>query len=645
MSLKSSTISLITRVYLIVLVLFTIFRFILFFTGIDRLDFSSEASSNIVQAFIMGIRFDIVISGYILFFPALFLFIFEISKLKTKILKTVLFYWMFILFSISFIISASDIPYFNQFFSRFSMGAFEWADSPGFVAKMILEEPKYFIYIILWLVTEFVFYKALRKVFAQEYKSTINNRIILSLISLIFLGLIFLGVRGRIEKKSPIRVGTAYFCSNPFLNQLGLNPTFTFIQSYIDSRSEKNKPIDLMDPKLAIKNVQTYLGIKHPLGNSIISREIQPDSISPKKLNVVIVIMESMSAAKMGYFGNMENLTPFLDSLCEVSYCFDNIYTAGEHTFNGIFSTLFSFPALYRQHPLKKMNHYPGIATTLKGLGYSTTYFTTHDSQFDNVEGFLRENDFDNIISQKDYPSEEIKTTLGVPDDYLFRYSIPVLNNLEKSGKPFFAAFMTASDHGPYYVPDYYHPHSKEVRKQTVEYADWSIRQFIKRASKTDWFDHTIFVFVADHGAAMNVHYDIALNYHHSPLIIFSPKNIKAKKFENIGGQIDIYPTVMGILNQPYVNSTLGIDLIKEQRPYIVINGDDKVAALDNEFLMILKKDNSRSLYKYKAKDPKNYAKDYPEKVDEMDKYLRSNLQVFQSIVLKPSLANPKTVK
>ena len=636
--IKLGAMELIARIYILVLSLFFVLRTILFYTGIDRLDLSKEPLSNVFHAFIMGIRFDIVISGYILFFPALFLLIFEIFNLNKRIIKKIVFYWTLILFSISFMIGASDIPYFNQFFSRFSMGAFEWADSPGFVLKMIIEEPKYFVYILLWVVLVFVFYKLLRKIFRRDCVNPIQNIALKSVVSLVFLGLIFLGVRGRIEKKSPIRIGTAYFCSNPFLNQLGLNPTFTLMRSYLDSRQEKNKPIDLMDTKMAIKNVQKYLHIDRPIKDSPTARQITPDSIAQNKMNVVVIIMESMSAAKMGRYGNKENLTPFLDSLCEQSYCFDNIYTAGEHTFNGIFSTLFSYAALYRQHPLKTMNHYQGMATTLKKLGYSTTYFTTHDSQFDNVEGFLRTNDFDNIISQADYPTEEVKTTLGVPDDYLFRYSIPVINNLHKEQKPFFVAFMTASDHGPYYVPEYYHPHSKEVRKQTVEYADWSLRKFIVLASKTDWFDNTIFVFVADHGAAMYVHYDISLNYHHSPLIIYAPKKLEPKLFPNIGGQIDIFPMVMGILQQPYINTTLGIDLIHDKRPYIVINGDDKVAALDNEFLMILKKDNSKSLYKYKQLDPKNYAQDYPEKLKTMDTYLRSNLQIFQHIELHPEV-------
>ena len=129
---------------------------------------------------------------------------------------------------------------------------------------------------------------------------------------------------------------------------------------------------------------------------------------------------------------------------------------------------------------MKHIRKYDGIAGTLLNNGYTSTYFTTHDSQFDNVEGFLRANDFQNIISQSNYPYSEIKTTLGVPDDYMFSFSIPIINKLANNKQPFFVTFMTASDHGPYYIPDYFKPKTKNIKTQIVEYADWSLKEFIK---------------------------------------------------------------------------------------------------------------------------------------------------------------------
>jgi len=633
-SLFKVTLAVIFRIYLLSLSLFFIFRLILFFTEVDRLSFTAITVKNILLAFIMGLRFDIVIIGYVIFLPSLALLVQAVINKKSKYLIKSVFYFLLIFFSVGFLIAASDIPYFNHFFKRFDIGAFEWIDSPLFVFKMIIEEPRYIFIVVPFVIIIYLFYRFLKIIFSTfehvdctKEKRNIFFKVVVSLFVLTFM---FVGIRGRVQKKSPIRVGTAYFCQDPFLNQLGLNPVFTLLRSYLDSLDKRNRSIDLMDNQIAVENVRKYLRIEDESGFSPIVRKWIPDTLNHNKHNIVIIIMESMSAAKMHRFGNSENLTPFLDSLTYQSYFFNNIYTAGEHTFNGIFSTLFSYPALYRQHTMKKINSYMGISYTLKNLGYSTTYFTTHDGQFDNVEGFLHANHFDNVISQSDYPAKEVKTTLGVPDDYMFRFSIPKIDELHKQGKPFFITFMTVSDHGPIYIPGYFKPHSTGKKEQVVEYADWSLRKFISLASKTEWFDNTIFVFIADHGAPIDVNYPISLNYHHSPLLFYAPHILtQPKMFDCIGGQIDVYPTLMGLLKQPYINNTLGVDLINDSRPYIVINGDDKVAALDNEFLFVLKGDD-KMLYKYKELDKTNYTSQYPDKSKEMELYLKSNLQTYQ---------------
>ncbi len=630
MNFRLGKISLIIKIYILVLSIFFIFRAILFIQESHRLSFTSEIISNILYAFFMGVRFDLVVIGYVMLLPTLILLVMEVFNFNNKNILKFLYYWILSLFIIEFTISTADIPYFAQFFARFSIGAFEWIDSPIFVIKMIIEEPKYYWSIIPFIVLIFVFFKLLKKIFQQEYRPLQINIISKIILSILILLLSLLSIRGRIAQKSPIRIGTAYFCTDPFLNQLGLNPTFTFINSLIYYTSSKNKDIKLIDTKQAIKNVRNYLNVNK--NDSLIARTIIPDTISPNKPNIVLIIMESMSYAKLKRGGNTLNLTPFLDSISYQSYFFENIYTAGEHTYNGVFGTLFSMPAIFRQHPMKIIKEYDGIAETLKQLGYSTTYFTTHDGQFDNIEGFLRANYFDNVISEKNYPSNEIKTTLGVPDDYMFRYSIPYINKLNASGKPFFVSFMTASDHGPYYIPDYFKPHSENIQQQIIEYADWSLKRFISLAKNTNWFNNTIFVFIADHGAAIDVKYPISLNYHHSPLIFYAPKLLQPKLFSNIGGQIDVYPTIMGIIKQKYTNNTLGIDLINESRPYIMINADDKIAALDNEFLFILTIKGKKSLYKYKTGVNKNIINKYPQKAKEMEKYLRSNIELAQYI-------------
>lgn len=628
-------ITLIINIYILVIVVFFIFRLILFFTEIDRVSFPTDSIANILQAFLMGVRFDIVVSGYILLLPALVLSVMSIINKLPLVLNKALFYWVYILFTLSFAICAADIPYFNQFFSRFSIGAFEWMDNPEFVFKMILQEPVYYAILIPFIILDVLFYKILSRLFFRiPFSGQKTNVWLKIMVSLVFMALIFLGIRGRVENKSPIRIGTAYFCHNPFLNQLGLNPIFTLIRSLLDNQDETNKKIHLMDGDQAVKMVKSSLKITRQIFNSPIARSVMPDTVNQSPPNVILVIMEGMSAAKMSRHGNPNHLTPFLDSLSEKAYYFENIYTAGKHTFNGIFSSLFSFPALYRQHPLKDISKYNGLSSSLHQNGYSTIYFTTHDGQFDNVQGFLLANDFDKVISQSDYPSKEVKTTLGVPDDYLFEYAIPIIDKLESDGKPFFAAFMTASDHGPYYIPDYFKPKNTETKHQIVEYADWSLKKLVDLSSKKEWFDNTIFIFVADHGAPLTAAYDISLDYFHSPLIIYAPQIIQPTTFECIGGQIDIFPTLMGILELPFINNTLGIDLLTSERPFIFINDDDKIGVLDQEYLLIMNDNKETALYHYRDSDTKNYIEVFPAKAIEMESYAKSNLQVFQDMLL-----------
>ena len=250
------------KLYLSVLLLFMLFRIVLFFTETSRITHADKLM-DICYAFLMGLRFDIVISSYILALPFLILTIFSFFK-RIKILNTIISVYLITFFSLAFLVCAIDIPYFNQFFARFSITAFEWFDNPSFVAKMIIQEPRYWLTAIPLIGIIFVFFKLQKRILNSESddrKIHLTLRIALPLLG---LGFIFLGIRGRYEEKSPIKIGTAYFCNNSFLNQLGLNPNFTLIRSYLDSKKAENKSINLMDEKEAIKQVQHYLKITHP---------------------------------------------------------------------------------------------------------------------------------------------------------------------------------------------------------------------------------------------------------------------------------------------------------------------------------------------------------------------------------------------
>lgn len=603
----------------------------------------------ILQSFLYGLRFDICISSYILVIPFLTLSLDYFLNITWHKLLTISVIWIFTFYSIAFLICIADIPYFHHFFTRITTSIFVWNTTPLFGIKMILQEPMYWTYFIFFILVSTLFYFQLRKL-TTRFKHTPPNqnhkRILTALSVFIVTGsLLFLGIRGRISAKTPIETGLAYFSNNAFANELGLNPVFTFMRSVMEDIKPENKRLTLMNDIDALKLVRNYLRLGTSNSN-LISRTVSSIG-SVKRMNVIVVIMEGMSRFNMGKYRGPNDITPNLDSLKHHSLWFENIYTQGIHTFNGIFSTLYSYPALLKQHPMNRIpsKEYYALPAILKENQYDNLFFITHDGQFDNTQGFLMANGFDKIYSEEDYPSEKILSTLGVPDDYIFEYSISTMNKINQEGKKFFCGFMTGSNHRPLIFPEWVtlKYKSKEEELKMVEYADWSIGKFIKLASAQSWYKNTIFVFVADHGMSYGHTYDMPLSFHHTPLIIHIPgDSTKVKSLTCMGGQIDIGPTILGLLNVSYINKTLGIDLLHDKRPYIYFTADDKIGCIDQQYYFIHRNTTGiETLYRYDSLRTDNYIEKYKSKADSMRNYAYSMLQATQYITEHEGFAKP----
>ena len=213
----------------------------------------------------------------------------------------------------------------------------------------------------------------------------------------------------------------------------------------------------------------------------------------------------------------------------------------------------------------------------------------------------------------------------------LFDHSINLIDEIATThggDKPFFINILTVSNHAPFILPDIYtspHPEYTDENK-LIEYADFSIGYFLKKASAKPWFDNTIFVFLGDHGRHCTTPYPISLDFVHIPLIIYSPSLIEPETNSQIASQIDVFPTVMGLLGIDYNNSTFGIDLLKQQRKYAYFMNGNKYGVVDDEWYYSSDlKGNSLGLYHYQDNDATNYEEQEKEKAIEMKFYGESN--------------------
>lgn len=627
--------------HVIALAAFFVFRLCVYMTA--PYEFPDDMTLPVkAVAFVKGLWFDNVIACYVTVIPLLIMVVANMFKTIGKSVFMTCASVASVLYTVCFIIAGANIPYFGYFFNNINSSIFNWFGYGGTTGGMIFQESSYYFPILLtvamivgyWLVSAKLsrkFYK-LTSIFTPPCRNLLYYSGV-PVIGAACIGLCLFGIRGRVGY-NPIKVSQAYYCRDPFLNQLGVNPVFNLLTSWLDDMRKENRPIALLADDEAIANVRRLLGRETDNDVSPIAMQVLPDdSVANRRKNVVIILMESMSANLMKSFGQEKELTPFLDSLSERSRFYRNCYSSGLHTNHGIYATLYSFPTILKRNAMKgtRIPVYSGLPTVLAENGYHNMFFMTHESQYDNMNAFLRTNGFHKIHSQENYPKEKVVNSFGVSDDFLFSYALERINAQAASGQPFMSVLLTISNHPPYIVPEYFNPQNREPHDAIVEYADNSIRRFMDEARQQPWWENTLFVLLGDHGKLVgNPECEMPQCHNHIPLMIYG-NGIAPETIDSYCGQIDVAPTLLGMLGIGYVRNNFGVDVEKESRPCIFYTNDKHIAARDSSRLYIY--DPSESLrYYYRLSDAGMKAAQCDSVFAEMEKYCFSMLQAAQSL-------------
>ena len=643
----------ILSVHIIALLFMSLQRVILLLTNLQHIETVETKFSWIMSAMLRGVWFDNVIACYISIAPLVILFILALcNKINRPVLAGFNIFYI-IIYSLVFAIGFADIPYFDYFFKHLNTSIFNWKEEGMTNAGMILQEVSYYVYFLFFILSIVLFSFFIIRISKRLLLRTRFNMLgidylVYTPIFLILITLCIFGIRGRFGY-NPIKTSQAYFCDNSFLNQLGINPTFFFMRDVIES-SKKHYSVDsLVSEEDAIANTRKYLGLDTiPQGFSPVSRDVIVQG-EANNMNIVVVLMESMSTDLLNVKQNGKEITPYLNQLIGKSYYFENFYSAGTHTNHGILATLYGLPSLLDRNMMKNVDIplCEGIPLILQKQGYRTMFFMTHEAQYDNINAFLLENGVEEIYSQEKYPRSKRVNSFGVADDYLFEYAANKFREKEKETTPFFATLLTISNHPPYIVPEKFKSVSEEPQYQIVAFADDAIRQFMSEVEKQAWYNNTIFVFLGDHGKIVGTQtYEMPLSYNRVPLIIYSPAFTDApKRFSQFGGQVDVFPTLMGLLNQSYENNTFGIDLFKEQRPYMFFSSDDAIGCIDSTYFFTHNfKSEMEGLFDYRNNSTENLLPQLAAKADSMRTFSASMLQTA-NYMFKNGLTRNSSIK
>jgi lipoteichoic acid synthase len=337
----------------------------------------------------------------------------------------------------------------------------------------------------------------------------------------------------------------------------------------------------------------------------ILGKEEAPSDYfgAAKGMNIVLISMESTQNFVINQKVNGEEITPFLNELIKDSFYFNEIYdqTAQGKTSDSEFMIdtglypLSSGSAFVR----KPKNIYKSLPHILSEEDhYYSAVFHGNDASFWNRETMYLSLGYDRYFSKADYEvTDENSVNYGIKDIPFFQQSIPYLEKLQK---PFYARFITLTNHFPFLLENQDQFISEADTSEmvvnryvtTVRYQDEAIKTFFQEMKESGLYENTMFVLYGDH-------YGISKEYEQGalellkledsavsrmklksvPLIIHVP-GLGGATVSNMGGEIDIRATILHLLGIHHAeNNNFGHNLFKRDPNHPVIFRDGSFIA------------------------------------------------------------------
>jgi membrane-anchored protein YejM (alkaline phosphatase superfamily) len=210
------------------------------------------------------------------------------------------------------------------------------------------------------------------------------------------------------------------------------------------------------------------------------------------------------------------------------------------------------------------------------------------------------------VFGVEDYDADMKLGTLGVPDHVMFDRAYEELR--AETGRPFCAILLTASNHGPWVVPEV--PFrcipdtvARAQQLNAFAYSDWALGRFVRRLEADSNLRKTLVVVTADNGLPYGYQTDLELTQFTVPLLFYhlDPHRRIAGCVDQLGSQLDVTATVMGQLRLDYDDYTFGRDLLDTNRAseaFALLSEWHKIGLIQDEFYVISQLEDTAALYR-----------------------------------------------
>jgi len=587
--------------WLMLVVFSTVTRTILLVTSLSQLELNPLL---LFKIYAIGFFFDCVTFSYFAI-P----FVLVATLLPDKLFNSSFFKYSTyaVAFAVTYLLLfnvVAEYTFFDEFATRFNFIAVDYLIYTNEVISNIRESyPVNTILAVLLLVAVGIFIpvkKYLSRSFS--YESRFMGRLKIGAFLLVLPALSFVAVDLSLTRIS----------SNNYADELAGNGIYCLFSAFRNNELDFNKFYVSKETNQILARLKNLLQERNsrftPPDGLSISRVIQPNA-AEKRLNIILVIEESLSAEFLTAFGNKNGLTPNLDKLSAESLFFTHLYATGTRTVRGLEALTLSMPPLPGTSIVKrpKNENFISFGSVMKAKGYDNKFIYAGHGYFDNVNYFYANNGF-RTIDRTDFSNKEITFTnaWGVCDEDLFLKVIKEADQSYGSKKPFFSVVMTTSNHRPFTYPDgKIDIPSHSGRKGGVKYADYAIGRLLAEARKKPWFKDTVFVIVADHCASSAAKIALPIKKYEIPLLIYAPAHIKPQVVDRMMSQIDVAPTVLGLLNFNYTSTFIGKDVMTAdpwtERAFI--STYQKLGYIQDDKLLVLGPKKESDYFSFVRKD------------------------------------------
>lgn len=362
------------------------------------------------------------------------------------------------------------------------------------------------------------------------------------------------------------------------------------------------------------------------------------DSAEFKKLNVVVLILESFGKEHIGFFnkqldnGTYKGYTPFLDSLIEQSYTFNRSYANGRKSIDALPSVITGVPSIGEPFVLSiySGNKTTSLAKLLADKGYETSFFHGAPNGSMGFSAYMQLAGIQHYYGKNEYNNDaDFDGMWGIWDEPFMQFMAKKIDGMKE---PFFSSFFSLSSHHPFKVPEKYagkFPKGTLPLHEPLGYADYALKRFFEKASKSPWYKNTLFVICADHASMSHFkEYNTMPNSFAIPIVFYYPGGKLKGQSDKLVQQIDIMPTVLNYLHYDKPYFSFGFDAFSpEKNNFVVSNIGNIYNFFKGDYFMTYGNNEVKSVYN--LKQDQFLTNDLKGKVPQVQDSLLRSLEAF----------------